>query len=415
MTVEIISIGDELLIGQTVNTNATWMGGQLVNIGIQPEWATTVGDSRENMLSALRIAESRADVVLITGGLGPTHDDITKQVVTDYFGGTLVLNNEILEQVRERFRRRGIEMAQVNEEQAMVPNNAEIMRNEKGTAPGMIFRRDGRSFYVMPGVPFEMKDMMSRYVLPELKKRLSGQAIRIRNLMTTGVAESTLFAQLDNLPEILKLAQIAFLPNLFGVKIRVMVMAASAETADDLLLRAEAMVKEKISGSIYAEEDIPLEVAVARLLVERGETLAVAESCTGGMVSNLLTDIPGSSHFFEHGLITYSNRAKIELLGIPLLVIEQHGAVSAETAVAMAEGVRRAAGTDYGVAITGIAGPGGGTAEKPVGLVFVACSDKNGSVCERHVFIHDRIGNKQRSTQAVLNLLRKRILGLAHG
>jgi nicotinamide-nucleotide amidase len=415
MRVEIISIGDELLIGQTVNTNAAWMGEQLITIGVQPEWATTVGDSRENILSALRIAESRAEVVLITGGLGPTHDDITKEVVTDYFGGTLELNHEVLEKVRERFRRRGIEMAKVNEEQAMVPENAEIMCNEKGTAPGIIFRRNDRPFFVMPGVPFEMKDMMIRYVLPELKKRLSGQTIRIRNLMTTGVAESTLFDQLDNLPEILKLAQVAFLPSLFGVKIRLLTTAASAEAADGLLRRAEAMVKEKIGGSIYAEDDVPLEVAVARLLLERKATISVAESCTGGMVGNLLTNIPGSSNFFERGLITYSNRAKIELLGVPSQVIEKHGAVSSETAVAMAEGVRRAAGTDYGAAITGIAGPDGGTVEKPVGLVFVAVADKSGTTCERHVFANDRIGNKQRSSQAVLNLLRKTILGHAHG
>jgi nicotinamide-nucleotide amidase len=415
MRVEIICIGDELLIGQTVNTNAAWMGEQLVNIGVQPEWTTAVGDSRENMLAALRIAESRADEVLITGGLGPTHDDITKQVVTDYFGGTLVLNREILDNIRERFRRRGIEMAKVNEEQALVPDNAKIMENVKGTAPGMIFRRNGKSFFVMPGVPFEMKDMMSRYVLPELKERLGGRTIRIRNFMTTGIAESTLFAQLDNLPEILKLAQVAFLPSLFGVKIRLMATAESAGAAVDLLQRGEVMVKEKIGGSIYAEDDVPLEVAVARLLVERKATLSVAESCTGGMVSNLLTNIPGSSNFFERGLITYSNRAKIELLGVSPQMIEQHGAVSAETAVAMAEGVRRVAGTDYCISVTGIAGPDGGTAEKPVGLVFVACADKNGSICERHLFANDRIGNKQRSTTAVLNLLRKTILGLAHG
>jgi nicotinamide-nucleotide amidase len=415
MRVEIICIGDELLIGQTVNTNAAWMGEQLVNIGVQPEWTTTVGDSRENMLSALRIAESRADEVLITGGLGPTHDDITKEVVTDYFGGTLVLNREILENIRERLRRRGIEMAKVNEDQALVPDNAQIMENVKGTAPGMIFRRNGKSFFVMPGVPFEMKDMMTRYILPELKQRLSGRAIRIRNFMTTGVAESTLFTQLDNLPEILKLAQVAFLPSLFGVKICLMATAASAETADDLLQRAEAMVKDKIGGSIYAEDDVPLEVAVARLLLERKATLSVAESCTGGMVGNLLTNIPGSSNFFERGLITYSNRAKIELLGVPPQVIEQHGAVSAETAVAMAEGVRRVAGTDYGISVTGIAGPDGGTAEKPVGLVYVACADQNRSICERHLFANDRIGNKQRSTTAVLNLLRRTILGIAHG
>lgn len=415
MKIEIISIGDELLIGQTVNTNLAWMGEQLVNIGVQPGWATTVGDAHENLLTALRIAESRADSVLITGGLGPTHDDITKYAVTEYFGGVLVKNDEVLARVRERFRRRGIEMAKVNEEQAMVPDNAQIMPNEKGTAPGMIFRKDGKSFYVMPGVPFEMKDMMTRYVLPELQKRLGGESIRIRNLMTTGVAESTLFARLDNLPEIVKLVQVAFLPNLFGVKIRLLAKAETAAAAEERVRLAETMARAKIGDAVYADEDIPLEVAVARLLVERGQKLAVAESCTGGLVGNLFTNIAGSSAFFERGLITYSNRAKIELLGVSEDVIARHGAVSAETAGAMAAGVRRTAGTTYGIAITGIAGPSGGTPEKPVGLVFVACADADGVMVERHTFVDDRLGNKQRAAQAVINLLRKKMLGVAHG
>ncbi|MDZ7371568.1 MAG: competence/damage-inducible protein A [candidate division KSB1 bacterium] len=415
MKIEIISIGDELLIGQTVNTNAAWMGEQLLLIGAPAEWVTTVGDSRANLLEALRIAESRADVVLITGGLGPTHDDVTKSVCVEYFASRLVLNEAVLEAVRERFRRRGIEMAKVNEEQALVPHNAEIIPNSRGTAPGMIFRKGDKAFYVMPGVPFEMKEMMIGRVLPELKARLGGRVIAVRNLMTTGVPESALYQQLDNLPLILERAQAAFLPNLYGVKIRLMAAADCAEEAERRVEEAANMVKEKLGDCIYAETDIPLEAALAELLRKAKKTLALAESCTGGHIANLFTNISGSSEFFERGLVTYSNRAKMELLGVPAETIRRYGAVSAETAVAMAEGVRRNAGTDYGLAVTGIAGPTGGTPEKPVGLVFVACSDADGVVWERHQFIDDRLGNKQRSAQAAMNLLRKRILGMRHG
>ena len=410
MRVEIISIGDELLIGQTVNTNAAWMGRQLLNIGVQAQWVTVVGDSHENLLQALQIAESRADVILMTGGLGPTHDDVTKKTACRYFGASLVMDEEILQRVRERFRRRGVKMAAINEEQALVPDNAEIMPNELGTAPGMIFSRPGVSCYVMPGVPREMKAMMTDYVIPQLQKQLGDRAIKIVNLMTTGVPESTLYEQLDNLAEIEKLVRIAFLPSLFGVKIRLMAVAADAGEAEAQAAAAEKLVREKIGAAIYADEDISLEEAVARLLVERGETVAVAESCTGGLVADLLTNIPGSSKYFERGVVAYSNAAKMQLLKVPAAIIEQHGAVSADTARAMANGVRLLAGTDYGIAITGIAGPGGGTPEKPVGLVFVACSDDLEVVAERHTFANDRLGNKQRSAQAVLDLLRKRIL-----
>ncbi len=291
-----------------------------------------------------------------------------------------------------------------------MPDNAEIMRNELGTAPGMIFSRNGLTCYVMPGVPREMKAMMTAHVIPRLQKQSGGRAIKIRNLMTTGVPESTLYEQLDNLAEIEKVVRVAFLPSLFGVKIRLMAVADDAAEAEARVAAAEKLVREKIGAAIYADEDIPLEEAVARLLLERGETLAVAESCTGGLVANLLTNIPGSSKYFERGVVSYSNAAKMQLLKVPAETIERHGAVSAETAQSMAKGVRDLAATDYGIAITGIAGPGGGTPQKPVGLVYVACGDEGEIVVERHTFANDRLGNKQRSAQAVLNLLRKQLL-----
>ncbi len=415
MKIEILSIGNELLNGRTVNTNASWMGKQLTTIGLSPRWVTAVGDDLNDMLQALRIAEERADAVLVTGGLGPTHDDVTKRAALAHFGGKLVLNQEVLDQVRARFRYRGIEPAPVNEEQAWVPDTAEIIPNRRGTAPGMIFRRNGRMFFFMPGVPFEMKEMMLSRVLPELKERAGGRALLVRNLMTTGIPESTLYSKLEDLEEILKDVQVAFLPDLYGVQVRLTAAGENESEAQERLARAEARVRAEIGAWIYADEEIPLEAAVARLLLAGRAHLAVAESCTGGLICNLFTNIPGSSEFFERGVIAYSNRAKTELLGVPEETIARFGAVSAETATAMAEGVRRLAGTDYGLSVTGIAGPSGGTPEKPVGLVFVACADRSGMVWERHVFADDRIGNKHRSAQAALNLLRRRMKGELNG
>ncbi|RPI02279.1 MAG: competence/damage-inducible protein A [Calditrichaeota bacterium] len=414
IAVEIISIGDELLIGQTINSNAAWMGERLLEIGIHLNWVTTVGDDRDRILQALRIAESRADVILVTGGLGPTHDDITKHVLCEHYGAKLVFNQQIYDQVFERFQKRGITMAKVNADQAMVPDIAHIMPNKLGTAPGMMFRKGPKCCYVMPGVPFEMKAMMIDQVLPELKSASGSSTILVHHFMTTGVAESTLFEMLDNLPAIQQSVDVAFLPSLFGVKLRLMAKAESPAAAEKRLAEGVTRVREKVGKFIYADEDRSLEAIVAELLTHRQETVAVAESCTGGMVANMLTNIPGSSHFFNRGIVCYSNQSKIELLNVPESMILQHGAVSSAVALAMAKGMRQMAQTDYGLALTGIAGPDGGTAEKPVGLVFIACADHQGAVYERHQFANDRLGNKQRAAQAALNLLRKKILEIDH-
>ena len=411
MKIEIISIGDELLIGQTVNTNASWIGEQLMNIALRVNWVTTVGDDLDHLKQALKIAEDRADIVLLTGGLGPTHDDVTKKVVAEHFDSQLVKNDDVLREVKDRFARRGLDMAKVNEEQALIPDKAEVMKNELGTAPGMIFEEDQVFYAVMPGVPQEMKAMMTRDVLPRLQKKAGGQVVQIKTLMTTGLPESTLYEKL-NVDKIEKYTAVAFLPSLSGVKIRLTSTAQSSQEVQKNIEKAEKVIRKRIEPFIYAENNISLEATMARLLSERGETLAVAESCTGGLVANKLTNISGSSEFFERGLVSYSNEAKISELGVPRKLIEKYGAVSAQVAEAMAEGVRKAAGTDYGISDTGIAGPTGGSEEKPVGLVYIGYADKNGAVSEKHNFADDRLGNKERSAQAVLNLLRKRIVGI---
>ena len=364
MNIEIISIGDELLIGQTINTNASWMGGQLLDVGVTVQWVTTVGDNLDHLVSALKIAESRADVILMTGGLGPTHDDITKKVVTDFFGANLIVNSQVLSQVRELFERRGLPLLKVNEEQALVPDNATVIINDCGTAPGLKFSRGKLTLYVMPGVPSEMKSMMTRYVLADLKTMINGQVTVKRVLSTTGIAESILFERLGDISELEKHVKIAFLPSFAGVKMRLMAQDTSVDRAQVRLDQAEQYIRERVEPFIFSAENLLLEEVIARDLTRAKKTLSVAESCTGGLIANKFTNISGSSLFFERGVVSYSNVAKINVLGVAEDLIEKHGAVSAEVACAMAEGMRKNAQTDYAISTTGIAGPTGGTDNK---------------------------------------------------
>ncbi|NOY58237.1 MAG: competence/damage-inducible protein A [Calditrichaeota bacterium] len=409
MNTEIISVGDELLIGQTINTNASWMGEQLLNAGIRVDWVTTVGDNAGHIETALKIAESRANVVLITGGLGPTHDDITKKVISRYFDSKMVLNRKVLENIKARFKKRGILMSQVNRDQALVPEKAKVIFNDNGTAPGLIFDRNGVTFYVMPGVPMEMKAIMKRFVIPQLREKRGERTILFQIYCTTGIAESTLFQKIGDIAEIEKYARLAFLPSPSGVKMRLMTEGQTQKAAQDALKQAEILLRKNIESYIYASGKCSLEQVVANILTQRGKTLAVAESCTGGLLANNLTNISGSSKFFDRGIISYSNQAKMQALGVPETLIAEHGAVSAQVAQAMAEGVRNTAGTDYGLSTTGIAGPTGGTPEKPVGLVFIGYSDANETLAKRFNFLSDRMGNKERSVAAALNLLREKL------
>lgn len=412
MRTEIISIGDELLIGQTVNTNASWMGEFLLDINCPVQWITTIGDEKDHLLNALTIAEERAEIVLITGGLGPTHDDITKRVVCRYFGSKLVKNNDVLKSIKERFAKRNVEMAQVNEEQAMVPDDAEILDNDEGTAPGFLFKKEGKRFFIMPGVPQEMKSMMLRHVLPGIEEIMSTGVVKNRILCTTGIPESTLYSKLDDLEDLEKDAKLAFLPNYLGVRIRITAVADDEEQAKQKLDSVEKRIRDKVDRYIYADRDILLEEALHDLLIDKDLTLAVAESCTGGLIADKLTNVSGSSKYFDRGVVSYSNRSKQENLGVAKALLQEHGAVSEPVAAAMAEGIRELADTDFGISTTGIAGPTGGSREKPVGLVYIAIADEQGTRVEKHIFPNDRTGNKVRAAQAALDILRRRIKGL---
>jgi nicotinamide-nucleotide amidase len=411
MTAEIISIGDELLIGQIVNTNAAWMSRQLNQAGVQIRYVSVVGDDAADINRSLDLALSRADVVLLTGGLGPTHDDITKKVVAEFFeSAEMVSDEKVLEHVRALFRRRNLHMTPVNAAQALVPKKATVLWNDLGTAPGLLFERDGRYCFVMPGVPVEMQHLMSERVLPFLKARAHHSVIRHRTIRTYGIAESLLFEKLSPIAELEQHGKIAFLPTYSGVDVRISVYATQDAEAEQRIRIAEEMILARAGQHVYGFDDDTMEAVIGRLLVEKKATLAIAESCTGGLLSHRITNVSGSSQYFDRGDITYSNTAKVQMLGVPEEILIQHGAVGEACAKAMADGVRRASGTTYGLSTTGIAGPTGGSEEKPVGLVWVGVATPTQVFAQKMIFSQDRMVNKERFSQMALNLLYRELI-----
>jgi len=408
MTVEIVTIGDELLVGQVVNTNAAYLAKHLTVLGLEVEWITTVGDAAANLKAALARALQRSEIVIMTGGLGPTHDDITRSVAAEYFESGFVYSPEILDKLKRAFAARGIKMSAVNEVQAQVPEKARIIDNPVGTAPGLLFEQDGKRCVILPGVPAEMRAMCEATVFPMLEGK--GRTIVQKTIRTTGIPESNLFERLGDINELEKLAKVAFLPKSAGVDVRLTAKGGDPRDCEARLAAAVQIIQQKVGEYIYGYEDEELEEAVARRFFETQKTVAVAESCSGGLLANKLTNIPGSSAYFERGVVAYSNQAKMALLGVPAETLEKFGAVSAETAVAMAEGIRKASGADFGVSTTGIAGPTGGTPEKPVGLVYIGFAKADGSYSKKLSFINDRITNKERMVQVALNLLRKELV-----
>ena len=406
MIAEIISIGDELLIGQVVNTNASWMSQALGKVGLPVRHVITVGDDGGDIKAALAGAMQRADLVLLTGGLGPTHDDITKKVVAEFFDSPDMKRDErVMEHVRELFVKRNLLMHSVNEDQASVPEKAKVLWNGVGTAPGLLFERDGKLCAVMPGVPAEMRYIMKESLLPLVRERVRDSVIIHRTICTTGIAESALFVKLSPIKEIEKFARIAFLPHYAGVDVRLSVQSRSQAEAQKLIAAGEKVIIEKAGEFVFGYDEDTVEAVIGRLLTERKETLAIAESCTGGWVANRITNVSGSSNYFDRGIITYSNTAKMEQLGVPEEILKEHGAVSEQTARAMAEGVRGVSKTTYGLSTTGIAGPTGGTPEKPVGLVWVGLATPRESLAKKFIYTQDRLVNKERFSQAALYLL----------
>ncbi|MBX2980373.1 MAG: competence/damage-inducible protein A [Flavobacteriales bacterium] len=411
ITATVLSIGDELLIGQTINTNAGWIGEQLSLIGIRATRVLVIGDDRQEILDAL--AQVRTDVLLITGGLGPTKDDITKHTLCEFFGTHLVRHPHIEARIAAFFESLGREPLEVNRAQADLPENCTVVPNERGTASGMWFEREGRVYVSMPGVPYEMKAMMEQHILPELKRRFTPPTIVHRTVLTTGLGESHLAQRIaaweDSLAE--GAIKLAYLPSPGLVKLRLSTYANNDPLgARDRVDQKAQQLYRLIPELIFGEGEERLEQVVGRMLKERGETLGLAESCTGGFVSHLVTSIPGSSAYYVGGVVSYANAVKMAELGIPADMLKLEGAVSRPVVEQMAQGVRQALRTDHSIAISGVAGPDGGTPEKPVGTVWIAVAGPHGVRSTMGNFPGSRDLVIKRSALAALNMLRKELL-----
>ena len=406
MLAEIITIGDEILIGQIVDTNSAWMAAELNKIGIRVKQISSVSDDRDHILKSFSEAAGRADIILITGGLGPTKDDITKKTIAEYFKVNLVENKEALENVASIFKRYNRPLLEVNRLQAMVPDNCEVLLNKNGTAPGMWFNVNGKIFISMPGVPHEMMYMMEGEVLPKLKSSLKLPAIVHKTILTVGEGESFLAERIadieDSLPPYIKLA---YLPKLGQVRLRL-----SGYGVDKITLKSEVdqfagQIIDRVANVVAAEEDIPLEKAILNYMAQKGLTLSLAESCTGGYISQLFTQHSGSSKVFVGGAVTYSNGLKESVLGVKNDTLQRYGAVSRETVNEMVEGAIKNFKSDYAIAVTGIAGPGGGTPDKPVGTIWIAVASTQKKVIKKLTFGDKRRQNIDRSAISALNML----------
>ncbi len=410
MKAAIISIGNELLNGKTVNKNATFIAAKLYEIGVETVTVLTIRDDAFAIREALDLALQKAEVVISTGGLGPTHDDITKKVIAEYFGSTLVLNEAILQKIQEKFKRRGSEMPPINRNQALVPENARLIDNPVGTAPGLLFERQNHWVFVLPGVPREMQAMVENFIVPFLKEKGQLPEIQVHFYRTTGIAESRIYQLCRDFFEQFSDYEIAFLPKFTGVDIRVAVKTDSPNASR--FAEFEAELYRRIGKYIYTKGEEELEAVVGRLLKEKGYTIAVAESCTGGLVQDRITNVSGSSEYFMGGMVTYSNESKMKFLGVQETSLNQYGAVSDVVAREMATGVRKAVGTTIGVSTTGIAGPTGATPEKPVGLIYIGLATPDAVLARRFVFTNDRRLNKELGAQAALELVRRYLLGI---
>ena len=416
MAAEILTIGTELLQGHSLDTNSAYIGERCAEAGIDVSWKTTVGDHEDRIEEALRLALARSEIVITTGGLGPTEDDLTCQVIARVLGRPLILDQAVLDAIRRRFAERGLTMSRNNERQALVPDGATVLFNPRGTAPGLFIQpKKGRVLVAMPGVPAEMHPMFLELVVPRLLKGFGvGARIRSRVLKTCGITESKLDEAIGDLIRSAQNPTIGLLAHAGEVHIRLTVRTEGESDGERLLDDLEARLRERLGELVFGRDMERLEDVVGRLLLRAGQTISVAESCTGGLLSHRLTNLPGSSAYFACGEVMYSNQAKESLAGVPRELIARHGAVSEAVSLAMASGVRDASGTDVAVAITGIAGPGGGTAEKPVGLTYIAIASSDGATCRKFRFLADRETNKLLASQAALDMLRRHLLSRRH-
>ena len=412
MKVHLLTIGDELLIGQVVDNNSAWMGRQLNLAGIQVAGIVSAPDEHDDIVDAIGHCLQRSQVVIMTGGLGPTKDDVTKKAIAEYYGVGFVFSQETYERLVRIFQRLGRPVTEALRQQCFMPQNAELLLNHMGTAPGMWMEENGRVLISLPGVPYEMKHLMETAVIPRLLERFPVAPRKHRTVLTAGEGESTIADRLekfeDELPADLRLA---YLPSLGQVRLRLTATGHSEPVLDRLLETQVARLQALLPDLIYGYEAESLEEAVGRILRERGLRLATAESCTGGYLAHRITSVPGSSDYFLGSVVAYANEIKIAQLGVAEATLQTHGAVSEQTVREMAEGVRQRFGADIAVATSGVAGPGGGSPEKPVGTIWLAVADRERTFAYRLQAGKDREKNIQWSTVYALNFLRRFALG----
>tara|TARA_R100001143_G_C3361305_1_gene136495 strand:- start:7708 stop:8994 length:1287 start_codon:yes stop_codon:yes gene_type:complete len=409
----IISIGNELLIGDTVNTNASWIGRSLTESGFEVERVFTIPDSYDLIRHHIKQSLEYSDFTVVTGGLGPTHDDITKKVVKDIFDCDLVEDSEVMDYIEKIFKSRGFHLSESNREQALVPSACDVLFNKQGTAPGMWFELNGNYLAVLPGVPYEMQYLMIHQVYPKLQSVFTNVDVWVTDYFkTAGIPESTLSDQIGSLDEFLTNGiGVAFLPNPGGVTIRISASGSSQNEAEQKLSNLRNLLESKIGHYLYGKgKELNLAEVVGELLKKNNLTIAIAESCTGGYISNEMTNIPGSSEYLNGGVVAYSNQSKAKMLGVDPESINKYGAVSKEVALQMAKGVAEQFDSTIGVSTTGIAGPGGGTEEKPVGLVWMGFWVQGKHFALKAMFSKDRKLNKERTSMVVLETVRRELL-----
>ncbi len=413
MKCEVISIGDELLIGQTINTNASWIGEQLNNFGFTIAHGAIISDNKNDIILALNNASNRSDIIIITGGLGPTNDDITKHTLTEYFNTSLERNKDIEKNIVAYFKSVNRPILKSNLDQALLPLSCEVLSNSRGTASGMWFEKDNIIYISLPGVPYEMKGIMQEHVFPKLLSKIGGETVVVnKTIRTHGMGESFLAEIIKSWEDKLEINNIklAYLPSPGIVKLRLSVIGLDKLILERKLKETIDELKALIPDQIYGYGNATMEGVVGKLLKERNLTIATAESCTGGSVAKMLTSVSGSSSYFNGAIVSYNNQSKVDLLNVDFKDIDDYGAVSQQVVEQMAEGVRNKFHTDYGISTSGIAGPSGGTKEKPVGTVWIAVASKNRIVSKKIKLGYNRERNMYVSSISVLNLLRLELL-----
>jgi nicotinamide-nucleotide amidase len=410
LTAEIIAIGSELLSSDRTDTNSLWLTDKLNRLGIEVKLKTIVGDDDARLEEAIRDATKRAKVIITTGGLGPTEDDITRKITARALGRRLLLDEAVLEEIRTKFKAYGVVMPERNSRQAMVIEDAEVLSNPNGSAPGMFLDHNGTAIVLLPGPPREMRPMFEHHVAPRLSQRAGGLRVVRRMLRVVGLGESAVdekiapvYTRYDN-----PVTTILF--NQSEIELHLTARGRTEKEAEALLDRLAGEIEEVLGNAVFSFAGETMEQVVGLKLAVGGYTVAVAESCTGGLIAQRLTDVPGSSKYFIEGVVAYSNDAKMRTLGVEPMLLLEHGAVSGPVAEAMAEGIRKRAGTDFGISVTGVAGPDGGTEEKPVGTVFIGISSEAGTEHRKLKLPGDRHLVRWRSSQAALDLLRRRLL-----